>query len=224
MYSIPLICWLTSDTSGSGSVLFLLVLFVVTPSFAFLVACWTLCLENPRGSEWCCLLQSFLWHRPPVGTELSVHSGPEGLEAGGPCKLSLSSLQPPSPLTPGRSFPESGSGSLGCLPSWQVLKPTVCLLNTTRWLILSTQPVWAECWVRFLTSRLTHQACAGIFVSPAQGTVQSCVSQPSLLDLFSAFSSQSGLCSDAPREGAALSVSSSLTGLPFCLKSWIVAA
>ena len=84
--SIPLICWYTSDTSGSGSVFFfffLLVLFVVTPSFAFLIACWTLCLENPRGSEWCCLLQSLLWHRPPVGTELSVHSGPDGLEAGG---------------------------------------------------------------------------------------------------------------------------------------------
>ena len=91
-------------------------------------------------------------------------------------------------------------------------------------LILSAQLVWEECWVRFLTSGLTHKACAGIFVSPAQGTFQSCVSQPSLLDLFSAFSSQSGLCSDAPREGAALSVSSSLTGLPFCLKSWIVAA
>ena len=56
--SIPLICWYTSDTSGSGSVLFLLVLFVVKPFFAFLVACWTLCLENPRGFEWCCLLQS----------------------------------------------------------------------------------------------------------------------------------------------------------------------
>ena len=80
--SIPLIRWYISHTSGSGSVLFLLVLFVVTPSFASLVACWTLCLENPRGSEWCCLLQSFLWRRPPVGTELSVHLGPEGLEAG----------------------------------------------------------------------------------------------------------------------------------------------
>ena len=91
-------------------------------------------------------------------------------------------------------------------------------------LILSAQLVWEECWVRFLTSGLTHKACAGIFVSPAQGTFQSCVSQPSLLDFFPAFSSQSGLCSDAPREGAALSVSSSLTGLPFCLKSWIVAA
>ena len=91
-------------------------------------------------------------------------------------------------------------------------------------LILSAQPVWDECWVRFLTSRLTHEACARIYVSPAQGTFQSCVSQPSLLDFFPAISSQSGLCSDAPREGAALSVSSSLTGLPFCLKSWIVAA
>ena len=48
--SIPLIRWYTSDASGSVSVLFLLVLFVVRPFFAFLVACWTLCLENPRSS------------------------------------------------------------------------------------------------------------------------------------------------------------------------------
>ena len=41
------------------------------------------------------------------------------------------------------------------------------------------------------------------------------VSQSPLLDFFPAFSSQSQLCSDAPREGAALSVSSSLTGLLF---------
>ena len=44
--SIPLICWYTSDTSRSGSVIFLLVLFVVTLFLALLVACWTLCLEN----------------------------------------------------------------------------------------------------------------------------------------------------------------------------------
>ena len=55
--STALIGRYTSDPSGSGSVLFLPVLFVVTPFFAFVVACWTLCLENPRGSEWCCLLQ-----------------------------------------------------------------------------------------------------------------------------------------------------------------------
>ena len=41
------------------------------------------------------------------------------------------------------------------------------------------------------------------------------ISQSPLLDFFPAFSSQSQLCSDAPREGAALSVSSSLTGLLF---------
>ena len=41
------------------------------------------------------------------------------------------------------------------------------------------------------------------------------VSQSPLLDFFPAFPSQSQLCSDAPREGAALSVSSSLTGLLF---------
>ena len=41
------------------------------------------------------------------------------------------------------------------------------------------------------------------------------VSQSPLLDFFPAFSSQSQLCFDAPREGAALSVSSSLTGLLF---------
>ena len=51
------------------------------------------------------------------------------------------------------------------------------------------------------------------------------VSQSPLLDFFPAFSSQSQLCFDAPREGAALSVSSSLTGLLFeildcgCLKT-----
>ena len=51
------------------------------------------------------------------------------------------------------------------------------------------------------------------------------VSQSPLLDFFPAFPSQSQLCSDAPREGAALSVSSSLTGLLFeildcgCLKT-----
>ena len=55
-------------------------------------------------------------------------------------------------------------------------------------LILSAQLVWEECWVRFLTSGLTHKACAGIFVSPAQGTFQSCVSQPPLLDSLPAFS------------------------------------
>ena len=42
-----------------------------------------------------------------------------------PCKLSLSSLHPPSITTPGRSFPASRSGSLGCPigrpPSRQVL-------------------------------------------------------------------------------------------------------
>ena len=144
-----------------------------------------------------------------------------------PFKLSLSSLHPPSPPTPG-SFPASPvSGSLGCLPgppllgrSWSPLS----LLSTTRWLIVSVQLVWAECWVRFLTSRLTCQACARLFVSTAQGTLQSCVSQPPLLDFFPSFSSQSQLCADARREGAALSVSSSLTELRFCLKSWIVAA
>ena len=41
------------------------------------------------------------------------------------------------------------------------------------------------------------------------------ISQSPLLDFFPAFSSQSQLCSDGPREGAALSVSSSLTGLLF---------
>ena len=51
------------------------------------------------------------------------------------------------------------------------------------------------------------------------------VSQSPLLDFFPAFSSQSQLCSDGPREGATLSVSSSLTGLLFeildcgCLKT-----
>ena len=49
--SIPLILWYTSDASGSVSVLFLLVLFVVTPFFAFFIACRTLCMENHRGSE-----------------------------------------------------------------------------------------------------------------------------------------------------------------------------
>ena len=39
-----------------------------------------------------------------MGTELSVHSGPEGLEAGGPCKLSLSSLHPSSPQPRGGAF------------------------------------------------------------------------------------------------------------------------
>ena len=55
--------------------------------------------------------------------------GLRDLRLGVPCKLSLSSLHPPSPPTPG-SFPASPvSGSLGCLPgpppSRQVLKPTV---------------------------------------------------------------------------------------------------
>ena len=132
------------------------------------------------------------------------------------------------PPTPGRSFPASPvSGSLGWLPGPPLLGRSwspPSLLSTMRWLIVSPQPVWAECWVRFLTSGLTRQACARLFVSTAQGTLQSCVSQPPLLDFFPSFSSQSRLCSDAPREGAALSVSSSLTGLRFCLKSWIVAA
>ena len=39
-----------------------------------------------------------------MGRELSVHSGPEGLEAGGPCKLSLSSLHPSSPQPRGGAF------------------------------------------------------------------------------------------------------------------------
>ena len=154
--------------------------------------------------------------------------GLRDLRLGGPFKLSLSSLHPPSPPTPGRSFPASPvSGSLGCLPGPRVLGRSwspPSLLSTRRWLIVSAQPVWAECWVRFLTSRLTRQACAWLFVSTAQGTLQSCVSQPPLLDFFPSFSSQSQLCSDAPRERAALSVSSSLTELRFCLKSWIVAA
>ena len=57
-----------------GSVLFLLVLLVVTTSFVFLIACWTLCLENSRGSG------DAVFSRVSSDAELSV---PQALEAGG---------------------------------------------------------------------------------------------------------------------------------------------
>ena len=114
--SIPLICCYTSDTSGSVSVLFLLVLFVVTPFFAFLVACWTLSMENPRVSDDAVFSRGSsdaeLWW----GQSCLFTQGLSDLRLGCPYKLSLSSLHPASPLTPGRSPPASPSGSLGCLP------------------------------------------------------------------------------------------------------------
>ena len=45
-------------------------------------------------------------------------------------------------------------------------------------LILSAQPVWEECWVRFLTSRLTHEACARIYVSPAKEPSRAVLASP----------------------------------------------
>ena len=98
--SIPLICCYTSDTSGSVSVLFLLVLFVVTPFFAFLVAYWTLSMENPRVSGGAVFSRGSsdaeLWW----GQSCLFTQGLSDLRLGCPCKLSLSSLHPASPPDP----------------------------------------------------------------------------------------------------------------------------
>ena len=144
--SIPLICWYTSDTSGSGSVFF----------FFF---SWSCLLLHPLLLFWLHVghyvwktlevLSDAVFSRVSSDTDLQwgqsclFTQGLRDLRLGVPCKLSFSSLHPPFPPSPGRSFPASPSGSLGCLPgppsSQQVLKPTICLLSTTRWQIVLNQ-------------------------------------------------------------------------------------
>ena len=142
--SIPLICWYTSDTSGSGSVFFF---------------SWSCLLLHPLLLFWLHVghyvwktlevLSDAVFSRVSSDTDLQwgqsclFTQGLRDLRLGVPCKLSFGSLHPPFPPSPGRSFPASPSGSLGCLPgppsSQQVLKPTICLLSTTRWQIVLNQ-------------------------------------------------------------------------------------
>ena len=168
-----------------------------------------------------------------MGTELSFNSGPEGLEAGGEgggavlvSSVSVAFTHLPPPRPQGGAFQHLGLEAWGASqgPPFSA-GPEAHRLSPEHHEVTDTQRSAGLGRVLAMFSDiLPCQACARIFVFPAQGTVKSCVSQPLLLDFFPAFSSQSRLCSDAPREGAALSVSSSLSGLLFCLKSWIVAA
>ena len=114
--SIPLICWYTSDTCGSVSILFLLVLFVVTPLFAFLVAWWTLSMETldflaMLSSPEVPLMQTSSEDRAVCSLRVWVTWGWGVLVSW----VSAAFTHLP-PLTPGRSPPASPSGSLGCLP------------------------------------------------------------------------------------------------------------
>ena len=93
-----------------------MVLFVVTPSFAFLLArghyVWkTLEVLSDAAFSRVSSDADLQWGQSCLFTQ-----GLRDLRLGCLCKLSLSSLHPPSPLTPERSPPAFPSGSLGCLP------------------------------------------------------------------------------------------------------------
>ena len=178
-----------------------------------------------------------LWGQSSVFTQGLSH-----LRLGGPCKLSLSSLHPPSQHHP-PTRPQGGALQRLRLEAWGASQgPSFSagpeshrpppedheVIDTERpaslGRVLGTFSVPNFSWrVWSLPSELTCQACAHIFVFPARGTVQSCVSQSPLLDFPLPFLRRVSFVQMPPGRSG-LSVSSSLTGLPFCLRSWIVAA
>lgn len=126
--------------------------------------------------------------------------GLSDLRLGGPCKLSLSSLHPPSPPPPTR--PQGGALQRLRLEAWGPSQgPSFSagpeshrpppedheVIDTQRSAslgrVLGTFSVPNFSWGDWsLPSGLTCQACAHMFVFPARGTVQSCVTQSPLLD------------------------------------------
>ena len=119
--------------------------------------------------------------------------GLSDLRLGGPCKLSLSSFHPPFPQPQGGALQRLLLEAWGAprAPPQQVLKPpslehhemTDTQRSASLGRVLGTFSVPPFSWGAWsLTSSPTCQACTQIFVFPAQGTVQSSVSQSPLLD------------------------------------------